>query len=171
MQKKIDIAKITESAKAFVQDGATIKELKGVTTEELDAVYFLAYGYYQTGRIEEATKLFRFLVFFDHLNAKYWFGMGAVHQVAKNYEDALICYGYSSFLDLSNPKPQYHAAECCLAMGDKLKAASALEALNEFCPANTEVGREYRAKAAELRKKIGEDAFAELAKVDEKKQA
>ena len=169
MQQKIDIAKITEAAKAFVQDGATLKQLKGVTNEELDAVYFLAYGYYQTGRIEEATKLFRFLVFFDHLNAKYWFGLGAVQQVAKNYEDAVICYGYSSFLDLSNPKPQYHAAECYLALGDKLKAASALEALTEFCPATTEVGREYRAKAAELRKKIGEEAFTALAEEDKKR--
>jgi type III secretion system low calcium response chaperone LcrH/SycD len=170
MEHKIDTAKIAEAAKAFAQDGATLKQLRGVTNEELEAVYFLAYGYYQTGRIEEASKLFRFLVFFDHLNAKYWFGLGAVHQVAKNYQDAIVCYGYSSFLDLSNPKPQYHAAECCLAMGDKLNAASALEALNEYSEANTEVGREYRAKAAELRKKIGEEAFTALAE-DEKKQA
>ncbi len=168
MQQKIDTAKIAEAARACVQDGATLKQLKGVTNEELDAVYFLAYGYYQTGRLEEASKLFRFLVLFDHLNAKYWFGLGAVQQVEKNYQDAIVSYGYSSFLDLSNPKPQYHAAECFLAMGDKRSAASAIEALEEYCPADTEQGREYRAKAAELRKRIGEDAFAENAAEDQK---
>jgi type III secretion system low calcium response chaperone LcrH/SycD len=170
MQQKIDIAKIAEAARAFAQDGATLKQLKGVTNEELDAVYHLAFGYYQTGRIEEAAKLFRFLVLFDHLNAKYWFGLGAVQQVARDYQDAVVSYGYSSFLDLSNPKPQYHAAECFLALGDKRSAASAIEALEEFSAAGTEAGREYRAKAAELRKRIGEEAFAELEKED-KKQA
>lgn len=168
MQKTIDTAKIAEAARACAQDGATLKQLKGVTNEELDAVYFLAYGYYQTGRLEEASKLFRFLVLFDHLNAKYWFGLGAVQQVDKNYQDAIVSYGYSSFLDLSDPKPQFHAAECFLAMGDKRGAASAIEALEEYCPADTEQGREYRAKAAELRKRIGEEAFAENAAEDQK---
>jgi hypothetical protein len=32
-------------------------------------------------------------------------------------------------------------------------------ALEHYCPANTDLGREYRAKAAELRKTIGEKEF------------
>jgi hypothetical protein len=32
-------------------------------------------------------------------------------------------------------------------------------ALEQYCPKNTDLGREYRAKAAELRKTIGEEAF------------
>ena len=48
---------------------------------------------------------------------------------------------------------------------------TALEALDRFCPKNTDLGREYRAKADELRKVIGEEAFAALAKEDEKAEA
>ena len=77
-------------------------------------------------------------------------------------------YGYCSFLNLENPKPQLHAAECFLALGDKINAASSLEALNEYCPKDTDIGREYRAKAAKLRELVGEEAFAALAKEDEK---
>ena len=169
MDQEITRKRIAEAAKAFVEDGTTMKELKGISNAELEAVYSLAFGYYQTGKYDEAAKLFQFLVLFDHLNAKFWFGLGAVQQATKNYQDAVASYGYCSFLNLENPKPQLHAAECFLALGDKRNAASSLEALNEYCPANTPLGREYRAKAAKLRELVGEETFAALAKEDEKK--
>ena len=169
--KKIDTAKIAESVKTLIQEQATLKQLKGVTNDELEAVYSLAFGYYQTGKYDEAHKLFQFLVLFDHLNAKYWFGLGATQQALKDYQNAAVSYGYCSFLKLDNPKPQLHAAECFLALGDKRNAASSLEALEAYCPKDTDIGREYRAKAAKLRELIGEEAFAALAKEDEQKKS
>ena len=160
-------AEIAEAAKKFL-DGATLKELKGISNDEMEAVYSLAFNYYRTGKFDEAEQLFNFLALFDHLNPKFWMGVGAVRQVKKDFPGAVQAYGYASFLDLNNPKPQLHAAECFLAMGDKRNAASSLEALDRFCPKDTDVGREYRAKAAELRKLVGDEAFAELAKEDEK---
>jgi len=156
---KITKQQIEDAAKKFVKDGATLKEVKGISNEELEAVYSLGFGYYRTGKFEDAQKLFEFLVLFDHLSAKYWFALGAVQQAQKNYEKAVASYGFSSFLDLENPKPQYHAAECFLALGDKANAASAILALEQYAPQDTEAGREYRAKAAALRKTIGEEAF------------
>ena len=153
-------SKIMAAAKAFLEDGATMKELKGISNEELEAVYSLAFGYYQTGRYDDAQKLFQFLVLFDHLNAKYWFGLGAVQQVKKDYKGALTSYGYCSFLDLENPKPQLHSAECFIALGDKTNAISALDALEEFCPKNTDIGREYRAKAEAVRRILTEGQAA-----------
>ena len=143
---------IAKAAEAFIKDGATMKQLKGISNEELEAVYSLAFGYYRTGRFEDAFKLFQFLVLFDHLNAKYWFGLGAVQQATKDFGNAVVSYGYSSFLNLKNPKPQFHAAECFLALGDKTNALSSLAALDEFCPRDTDIGREYRAKAEALKK-------------------
>lgn len=159
---------ILKAAEAMIKDGATMKQLKGISNEELEAVYSLAFGYYQTGKYDEAAKLFQFLVLMDHLNAKFWFGLGAVQQVLKDYKSALASYGYSSFLNIGNPKPQIHAAECFLALGDKVNAASSIMALEAYSPKDTDIGREYRAKAAKLREIIGEEAFAELAKKDEK---
>lgn len=165
--QKIDTEKIAQGVKTLLEKGSTLKQLKGVTNDELEAVYALAFGYYQTGKYDEAHKLFQFLVLFDHLNAKYWFGLGAVQQALKDYQSAVVSYGYCSFLKLDNPKPQLHAAECFLAIGDKRNAASALEALNAYCPKDSEIGREYRAKAAKIRELVGEEAFAALAKEDE----
>ena len=166
--QKIDTEKIAEGVKSLIEKGSTLKQLKGVSNEELEAVYSLAFGYYRTGKYDEAAKLFQFLVLFDHLNKKYWMGLGAVQQVLKDFQGAIVSYGYSSFLDLKNPKPQFHAAECFLAMGDRRNAASALFALEEFCPKDTDIGREYRAKAAKLREQIGEESFEELAAEDAK---
>ena len=142
--------KIAEAAKMLAEMG-TIRELKGITDAEMEAIYSLGYSFYNTGRYDDAEKVFRFLILFDHLNPKYWTGMGAVQQIKKLYTDAITSYGYASFLDLDNPKPQYFAAECFLAMGDKDNALSALAALEEFCPKESELGREYRAKAEELK--------------------
>ncbi len=161
---------IANTAHKFL-DGATIKELKGITNAEMEAVYSLAFNFYRTGRYDDDEKLFNFLALFDPLNPKFWMGVGAVRQVRKDFPGALQAYGYASFLDLSNPKPQLHAAECFLALGDKRNAASSLEALDRFCPKDTEIGREYRAKAAELRKVIGEEAFEALRKEDEEAAA
>ena len=166
--QKIDTAKIANGVKELIEKRSTLKQMKGVTNAELEAVYSLAFGYYRTGKFDEAAKLFQFLVLFDHLNAKYWFGLGAVQQALKDYQGAVASYGYCSFLKLDNPKPQLHAAECFLALGDKRNAASSLEALDAYCPKDTDIGREYRAKAAKLRELVGEEAFAALAKEDEK---
>ena len=167
--QKIDTKKIADTVKTLINDASTLKQLKGVSNAELESVYSLAFGYYKTGRYDEALKLFQFLVLFDHLNAKFWFGLGATQQALKDFQNAVVSYGYCSFLKLDNPKPQLHAAECFLAVGDKRNAASSLEALDAYCPKDTDVGREYRAKAAKLRALVGEEAFAALAKEDEKK--
>ena len=167
MSTEINQDKIAEAAQKFATGFATMRELKGITKAEMEAVYSVGFNMYRTGRYDDAEKIFRFLVLFDHLEPKYWLGVGAVQQVRKDYEGAIASYGYASFLDLSNPKPQLHAAECFLAMGDKVTAASALIALDKYCPPETSAtGREYRAKAAELRKLVGEEAFAEASKPD-----
>ena len=167
MSTEINTDTIAEAANKFATGFATMRELKGITKAEMEAVYSVGFNMYRTGRYDDAEKIFRFLVLFDHLEPKYWLGVGAVQQVRKDYQGAIASYGYSSFLDLSNPKPQLHAAECFLALGDKVNAASSLLALDRYCPPETTpIGREYRAKAAEMRKLIGEEAFEEASKPD-----
>ena len=152
-KSQLTAEKIEEAAKAFAEMG-TVRELKGITDAEMEAIYSMGFSFYNTGRYDDAEKVFRFLVLFDHLNPKYWIGLGAVQQVKKLYGDAITSYGYASFLDLDNPKPQYFAAECFLALGDKDNALSSLAALEEFCPKDSEIGREFLSKAAELKAQI-----------------
>lgn len=145
---------IAETAKKLIEDVTTVRDLKGISDGEMEAVYSLGFNFYNTGRIDDAEKVFKFLVLFDHMNPKYWIGMGSVQQVKRDYQAAVTSFGFASFLDLEDPKPQYHAAECYLAMGDRENALSALEAVKKFAPETTERGRLYRAKGEELEKRI-----------------
>ena len=109
---EISKEKIEEAAKKIAGDMTTVRELKGITDAEMEAVYSLGFNFYQTGNMENAEKVFKFLVLFDHFEPKYWIGLGAVLQVNKAFDSAITAYSYASFLDIHNPKPQYHAAEC-----------------------------------------------------------
>ena len=145
---------IKDVAKKLFQDGATLGELKGITPRELNAVYQMGLGFYNTGRYDDAEKVFSFLVMFDHLEPKYWLAAGAVQQVKKNFEKAKSCYVQASMLDIHSPKPQYYVAECYLALGQKDDALASLETLLEYCNGQDEVTKEFRAKAEALKKKI-----------------
>ena len=145
---------IKDVAKKLFQDGATLGELKGITPRELNAVYQMGLGFYNTGRYDDAEKVFSFLVMFDHLEPKYWLAAGAVQQVKKNFEKAKAAYVQAAMLDIHGPKPQYYVAECYLALGQKDDALASLEMLLEYCNGQDEVTKEFRAKAEALKKKI-----------------
>ncbi len=134
----------------------TIREQKGISDEEMNAVYAVAHNFYMTGRYEDAETVFKFLVMFDHLNPKYWIGLGAVRQVQKRFKQAIEAYAnVVGNLDVENVKASYYAAECYLALGDRANAQSAVEHVKHFADMKTELGRKYAAKAAKLEKLIG----------------
>ena len=145
---------LKDLAKKLFQDGATLGEVKGITRRELNAVYQMGLGFYNTGRFDDAEKVFTFLVMFDHLEPKYWLAAGAVQQVKRNFEKAKGAYTQAVLLDIHNPKPQDYAAECYLALGQRENALATLDTLLEYCTGADEVTRDFRAKAEELKKKI-----------------
>ncbi len=139
--------------------GVTLKDVRGFSDSEMEALYAVAYNLYRSGQYEKSLKLFRLLCFFDHMEPKYWLGLGAVQQMMKKYEDAAKAYAYASMLDISDPKPAVHAAECLLALGRKDEAEGALLAAIEFSK-DDERHKEMRERAKtllELMKKGGED--------------
>ena len=143
-----------EIAEALEQSVTPLHEMKGIRMEEMEAVYALAHDFYQAGRFEDAETLFRFLTMFDHLNVKYWMGYGAVEQVLKKWDNAIKAYALVCVtLDVHNVKASYYAAECHLARGDRANAISALDFVKEYAE-NNEMGREFRAKAEQLRARI-----------------
>ncbi len=145
---------LKDLAKKMFEDGATLAEIKGITSRELNALYQMGLGFYNTGRFDDAEKVFTFLVMFDHLESKYWLAAGAVQQVKKNFEKAKAAYVQAAMLDIHSPKPQYYVAECYLALGQREDALASLDTLFEYCTGTDEVTKTFRAKAEELKKKI-----------------
>ena len=145
---------LKDLAKKMFEDGATLAEIKGITSRELNALDQMGLGFYNTGRFDDAEKVFTFLVMFDHLESKYWLAAGAVQQVKKNFEKAKAAYVQAAMLDIHSPKPQYYVAECYLALGQREDALASLDTLFEYCTGTDEVTKTFRAKAEELKKKI-----------------
>lgn len=140
---------------ALEQGLTTVREMKGISDGEMEAIYALASNFYRTGNYEKAETLFRFLVMFDHLNAKYWMGLGAVRQVQKRFKEAIDAYALVvTTLDFTNVKASFYAAECHLALGDRVNATSAIEHVKYSADVKTEEGRTFLAKAKHLEKVI-----------------
>jgi type III secretion system low calcium response chaperone LcrH/SycD len=116
----------------FLEHGGVFKDAHAITDAEMEAVYSVAYNLYKAGKYDEALKVFKFLCFFDHLEKKYWMGLGAAQQLLGKYEDAVQAYSYAALLDVRDPRPPMHAADCYMLLGDREKAESALHATIEF---------------------------------------
>ena len=136
--------------KAFAA-GSTVAEMRNILPEELESVYSIAYTYYQTGRLEDAEKLFRFLCLFDHTVSKYWLALGAVLQAERKFKDAIRPYACTLMFDRKEVRAAFHLAECQLAIGEHGEAIAALDILDGIADAKTERGRDYLARGRRLR--------------------
>lgn len=123
---------LAELAKNMIENAKTIAELKDITRDELEAVYHIAYQTYASGDYQQAAPIFRFLCFLDHLEFKYWLGLGSCRQMLEQYDDAIEAYTFAMFLDCDDPRPPFHAAECHLALGNREAAISGLTAAMEW---------------------------------------
>lgn len=145
--------KVCAALKEF-GEGATLRAMRGLSDAEMEAVYSMGVNFYNAGNWEDAAKTFKFLTTFDHLNSKYWTGMGNILQAQRKFAEAVETYRFASFLDLENPRPTYYAAECLAALGQKEEALAALEGLKQYANAESDAGRAFLAKGAELAAKL-----------------
>lgn len=123
---------LAETITNFLNNGKTLRELKGLTRENMEAVYTVAYNAYNGGNLEQADKVFQFLCYFDHFEKKHWLGLAATRQMQKNYTGAVDAYSFAALLDINDPQIPMQAADCHLAMGNRQAAHSGYTAAEMF---------------------------------------
>src|ERR1700682_5405286 len=123
----VEIREMTASLMEAVQNGATIKDLQGVTQDLMDGIYAFAHRFYQQGRLDDAEVFFRFLCIYDFYNAEYAMGMAAVCQLKKNYAKAIDLYALAFSLSKNDYRPMFHKGQCHLMMGRARMAGRCLE--------------------------------------------
>jgi type III secretion system low calcium response chaperone LcrH/SycD len=129
----VALDKVYKDYSEAILSGATLKKLMGLSDHEMAAVYALGYNLYNQAKYLEAAKAFAFLVQHDHYERKYYKALGSALQMLKRYKDALQNYGMAATLDLTDPEPNFHAAECLIALGMLTEARDALEACIGMC--------------------------------------
>ena len=165
---KLDDKQLRAMAERFLVSGGTFKDLKGLTEENMEAIYSVAHNLYQNGKFDEAQKVFQFLCFFDHFQKRHWMGLAACRQMIRNYQGAVEAYSFATMLDVNDPKPPFLAADSHLGMGNYKAAASALHAAIEFSggkPEYKSIRERAQARLELIGDKAGDD-FAPAAKAD-----
>lgn len=128
-----DLLAIEDLARKCLIDGASLADARGYTNDEMEAVYHFAHNAYRQRKYGEARRLFQFLVYNDHAEARFWMGLAASCQMSASHQQAVTAYAVAAVLDATNPRPALHAGECYLAMGDAKSARKAFDAVEFIC--------------------------------------
>jgi len=124
----------TEAARLILEglrSGATIKDLKGVSSDMMEGVYAIAHRFYENSQLDEAETFFRFLCLYDFYNPEYAMGMAAVLQMKREYDKAISMYAVAQTLNLQDDRPMFHVGQCHLSLGRLGKAKECFQSVAE----------------------------------------
>ena len=99
-----------------------IEDFQGASDDMLEGVYAYAYQFYQSGQLDQGESFFRFLCLYDFYNGEYALGLGAVHQLKREYQKAIDMYALAFVLARGDYRPMFHTGQCQLAL-NKLPVA------------------------------------------------
>lgn len=123
----IDVEDLQRATEHVMVHGGSIAEVRGITPEELEAVYAIAYAEFGQKHYDKSETLFRFLCTFDHRVAKYWLGLGATRQEMQQWQPAMMAYVMAGMFDAQDPLPALQTGDCLLALGNFAKAETSLK--------------------------------------------
>ena len=116
-----------ELSRAFFQYGVTPAVLHGVTDEELEATYQLAYELVMEARYEEVLEYAELLVRMDPAEQRYLFAFALCLQHVGEYASAARYYAEALVLKATDAVCAFRMGECLTAMQDLDNARTAFE--------------------------------------------
>lgn len=117
-----------------VSRGIPLKEIHGISEEQMKALYVLAYGFYNEGRLGEAEKFFHFLCIYDFYCVDFLMGLAAVYQLKELYQKAADLYAVAFAQGESDYRPMLYSGQCHLAMGKSGKAGQCFRMVIKYAP-------------------------------------
>ncbi|HBA9513328.1 TPA: CesD/SycD/LcrH family type III secretion system chaperone [Escherichia coli] len=114
-----------------IQNGATLKDLNGISDDTMQDIHLMAYECYQRKRFNDALVLFHFLLVYDFYNPEYAMGLGAIYQTQKKYSKAIDFYALAYTLSNNDYRPMFYTGECNLMLGKSVQATTCFEIVAE----------------------------------------
>ncbi len=121
-----------EELLSFLEEGGTLKMLHDVSADSIEHIYAVGYNFFQSGKIEQAAKVFQLLSMLDHYQARFFIGLGAARQELGEYLQAIDAYSYAALVDINDPRPPFHSAECHLKLEQLTEAESGFYSAKEM---------------------------------------
>ncbi|TON94370.1 SycD/LcrH family type III secretion system chaperone VcrH [Vibrio parahaemolyticus] len=121
-----------EELLSFLEEGGTLKMLHDVSADTIEHIYAVGYNFFQSGKIEQAAKVFQLLSMLDHYQARFFIGLGSARQELGEYLQAIDAYSYAALVDINDPRPPFHSAECHLKLEQLTEAESGFYSAKEM---------------------------------------
>ncbi|ELB2167807.1 SycD/LcrH family type III secretion system chaperone VcrH [Vibrio parahaemolyticus] len=121
-----------EELLSFLEEGGTLKMLHDVSADTIEHIYAVGYNFFQSGKIGQAAKVFQLLSMLDHYQARFFIGLGAARQELGEYLQAIDAYSYAALVDINDPRPPFHSAECHLKLEQLTEAESGFYSAKEM---------------------------------------
>lgn len=116
-----------------IRAGGTIGDLRGFDEKDYEVMYAVGHNLYGQGRYADAAKVFGFLVVNNPYDRRFPQAMGATQQMLGRHDDAAGFYSMAIVLDMSDPVPLFHMAECMAALGHRQDAREAFDSVVKLC--------------------------------------
>jgi type III secretion system low calcium response chaperone LcrH/SycD len=139
--------KLPEQIAELLSHGGTLGAAYDYTDQDYELLYALGHQLYSQARYEEAMKTFSFLVMHNHLDKRFMNALASSHQMLKSYLEAVKYYSLASLMDMSDPLPTFHTAECFIALGQTADAKEALQFVIAQCKTPDRAALQERAQA------------------------
>jgi type III secretion system low calcium response chaperone LcrH/SycD len=124
---KFDLTPGQERAMEVLAGGGTLKDVRGLSQEDVETVYAIGFNLYNQSKYAQAEPMFQFACLYCHTEPRYWMALGNCRQMSKQYQPAIDAYGFAYALALEDPWPLIQAAICFLALQNKDAAGKALD--------------------------------------------
>ncbi|MBW7899918.1 MAG: SycD/LcrH family type III secretion system chaperone [Rhodocyclaceae bacterium] len=119
-------APLAEQITELLMNGGTLGAIYDYTEQDYEVLYALGHSLYAQGRYADAVKAFGFLVMHNHLEKRFVGAFASSLQMAGRHAEAVQYYTLASAMDMSDPAPTFHTAECLIALGRLDDAREAL---------------------------------------------
>ena len=128
-------ASLPEQMLELLSHGTSLGDIMGYSETEYEALYALGHNHYSQERYLDALKCFGFLVAHNTMERRYLSAFACTLQMLKRYREAIQYHSVASVMDLEDPLPTFHTAECFVALEMHQEAREALKLVLAQCDA------------------------------------
>ena len=143
----VSAEKLASQVSELLKAGGTLGDVFDYTEQDYEVLYSLGHSLYSQARYQEAAKAFGFLVMHNHLERRFIGALASSMQMVKSYEQAFSYYSLASVMDLADPVPTFHSAECLIALGRVDDARKCLDMVVRQCLQPDQEALKSRAEA------------------------
>lgn len=118
---------LPEQIAELLAHGGTLGSVYNYDDTDYEVLYALGHSLYGQARYQDAMRTFGFLVTHNHMEKRFMNAFAASLQMLKSYKEAIKYYSMASLMDMGDPLPTYHTAECMIALGYTTEAKEALQ--------------------------------------------